>query len=304
MTTSISLTRADFRLWHRLRVRWAEVDMQKIVFNGHYLMYFDNAMGDYWRALAFPYESGMQQLGGDLFVKKASVEYHGSGRYDDVLEVGLRCRRVGNSSITFDGAIFRGDTLLVIGELVYVYANPASQTPQAVPALLRTLIDDFEAGNPIVNLQTGTWDALGPQAAALREAVFVQEQGIGADLEWDGADATAVHALISNRLGVPVATGRLLQSAPEVGRTERTGRIGRMAVSRPLRGSRLGRDVLHALVQVAQARGDTEVFLHAQCTAEGFYARNGFTARGPVFEEAGIRHIEMAKTLKTLNASA
>ena len=57
------VTRQDFRLFHRLRVRWAEVDMQKIVFNGHYLMYFDTAMADYWRALALPYEQTMHALG-------------------------------------------------------------------------------------------------------------------------------------------------------------------------------------------------------------------------------------------------
>ena len=68
------MKRADFRFFHRLRVRWVEVDMQKIVFNGHYLMYFDTAIADYWRSLALPYEESMHQLGGDLYVKKASLE--------------------------------------------------------------------------------------------------------------------------------------------------------------------------------------------------------------------------------------
>jgi len=63
----------DFRFLHRLRVRWAEVDMQKIVFNAHYLMYFDVAVTEYWRTLALPYEDAMHQLGGELYVKKASV---------------------------------------------------------------------------------------------------------------------------------------------------------------------------------------------------------------------------------------
>ena len=59
------MQRSDFRCVHRLRVRWAEVDMQKIVFNAHYLMYIDNAMSDYWRALALPYEASMLALGGE-----------------------------------------------------------------------------------------------------------------------------------------------------------------------------------------------------------------------------------------------
>jgi YbgC/YbaW family acyl-CoA thioester hydrolase len=99
----MSLPRSDFRFSHRMRVRWSEVDMQKIVFNAHYLMYFDTAMADYWRALALPYEAAMQLLGGDIFVKKASVEYHASARYDDRMEVCLRCARIGTSSIVFEG---------------------------------------------------------------------------------------------------------------------------------------------------------------------------------------------------------
>ena len=60
-----SNTRAAFRFFHRLRVRWAEVDLQKIVFNPHYLMYVDTALADYWRALALPYEQSLQAMGGD-----------------------------------------------------------------------------------------------------------------------------------------------------------------------------------------------------------------------------------------------
>ena len=113
LEVEITMKRQDFRFAHRLRVRWVEVDMQQIVFNGHYLMYFDTAVTDYWRALAMPYAATMQQLGGDLYVKKASVEYHASAEMDDFLDVCMRCERVGNSSMTFVGAIFRGDELLI-----------------------------------------------------------------------------------------------------------------------------------------------------------------------------------------------
>jgi YbgC/YbaW family acyl-CoA thioester hydrolase len=99
-----TMTRDDFRFFHHLRVRWAEVDMQKIVFNAHYLMYFDTAVADYWRALALPYEEAMHQLGGDLYVKKATVEFHASARMDDQLDIGMRCSRVGTSSMLFQGA--------------------------------------------------------------------------------------------------------------------------------------------------------------------------------------------------------
>jgi YbgC/YbaW family acyl-CoA thioester hydrolase len=82
-----TMKREEFRFFHRLRVRWAEVDMQKIVFNAHYLMYFDTAVADYWRALAMPYEEAMHLLQGDLYVKKATVEFHASARMDDRLDV-------------------------------------------------------------------------------------------------------------------------------------------------------------------------------------------------------------------------
>ena len=285
----MTLQRSDFRLLHRLRVRWAEVDMQKIVFNGHYLMYLDTAISDYWRAMAFPYEAGMVALGGDLYVKKASLEYHGSARYDDLLEVGLRCQRIGNSSITFAGAIFAGDALLITAELIYVFANPATQTSKPVPDTLRQALESFEAGKSMTRMQVGDWAALGAGASALREAVFVQEQGIGAHMVWDDLDASAVHAVSFNAMQIPVASGRLLQAEPG------KGRIGRMAVSRALRGADLGREVLRTLVAASQARGDAEVSLHAQCSAEGFYLKNGFVARGDVFEEAGIRHRDMVQ---------
>ena len=111
------MQRSDFRCLHRLRVRWAEVDMQKVVFNAHYLAYLDIALMDYWRALALPYEDSMAVLGGEMLVNKATIQYHASARLDDVLDVGLRCERVGNTSVRFAAGIFRGATLLASGEL-------------------------------------------------------------------------------------------------------------------------------------------------------------------------------------------
>jgi YbgC/YbaW family acyl-CoA thioester hydrolase len=281
------MKRQDFRFFHRLRVRWAEVDMQKIVFNAHYLMYFDTAIADYWRALGLPYEAAMQQLDGDLYVKKATVEYHASARADDQIDVALKCVRVGTSSLVFAGGIFRGEQKLITGELVYVFADPATQTSRPVPAVLRELLQDFEAGQPVVSLQTGDWASLGPDAARVRTEVFVQEQAIPMDMEWDEADAGALHAVARNRLGQPLATGRLLVHAPGV------GQIGRMAVCRVMRGSHLGQQLVQALLAAAWARGDREVILHAQRSAAGFYARLGFVERGDEFDEVGIPHIEM-----------
>ncbi|MFM9880986.1 MAG: YbgC/FadM family acyl-CoA thioesterase [Burkholderiaceae bacterium] len=284
------MTRQHFRFFERLRVRWAEVDMQKIVFNGHYLLYFDTAVGGYWRALALPYEAAMHQLGGDLYVKKASLEYHASARYDDTLEVAIKCEHMGNSSMRFASAVFRGETLLVSGELLYVFADPSTQKSQPVPAVLREVLLGFEAGQQMVEVRLGSWDALGHDAAALREAVFMQEQGVSPADEWDGRDPQALHAVAYNRMGLAVATARLLQETQE---STGTARIGRMAVCRVLRGSGVGTRLLHSLLQTAAAQGHAQVVLHAQCSAQGFYARAGFTPRGPVFDDAGLPHVEM-----------
>ena len=285
------MTRDEFRFSDRLRVRWAEIDAQKIVFNGHYLMYFDTAIAGYWRALALPYAAAMEHLGGDLFVRKATVEYEASARYDDVLDVGMRCARVGNSSILFGAAVFRQDELLVSGELVYVFADPLSQTSKPVPAALREMFTAFEAGETMLDVRLGDWATLGTHAQAIRTAVFIAEQKIPMAMEWDEADRGCVHAVAFNRLGMPLATGRLLQHAPGV------ARIGRMASLRALRGSGVGRQVLDALMQAARARGDTEVVLNAQTSASAFYARAGFMPRGPEFDEVGIAHVEMTRML-------
>lgn len=285
------MKKQDFRLIHRLRVRWAEVDMQKIVFNAHYLMYFDTAVTDYWRALGLPFEEAMLQLGGELYVKKASVEFHASARFDEQLEVALKCTRIGNSSLLFSGAIFRADEVLVTCELVYVFADPLSQTSRAVPEALRSLMLRYEAGDSVLAIKTGDWSALGADAARLRTAVFVQEQGIAPELEWDAADHSALHAVAYNALGQVIGTGRLLSFG------QQRAKIGRMAVHRAVRGSRVGQHVLAALVDAACQRGDTEVLLHAQLSALNFYKGQGFVACGSPFDEAGIAHIEMLKAL-------
>ena len=284
----------DFRHHHRLRVRWAEVDMQKIVFNPHYLAYFDCAISDYWRALAMPYAAAMQRLGGDIFLRKTSVEFNASAEMDDRLDIGLRCDRIGTSSMTFVGGIFRGDQLLTAGELVYVFADPATQTSRPVPAPLRALIEAFEAGQPVTRVQVGDWATLAEPARALRTAVFIEEQGIAREDEWDEADATAVHAVVTNLLGMPVATGRLLHEGdPGSG----TARIGRMAVNRTLRGSGVGRQIVQALQQAAFERGDRRIVLSAQRSAEGFYSKLGYQPAGEPYEEVGIPHVGMARAL-------
>ena len=285
------MKRTDFRHLESLRVRWAEIDAQGIVFNGHYLTYLDTAISGYWRALAIPYHDTMKSLGGDLYVRRATLDYRGSARYDDRLDIGIRVREFGNSSMMVDAAVFHGEQMLVQAEMIYVFADPATQTPLRLPDTLRQVIHDFEAGKPVVDVALGAWRDLGDAATAIRRQVFVEEQHIPADMEWDSADAACLHALARNHFGLPLATGRLLEHVPGV------AKIGRMAVLRPMRGTQIGRQVLDALMAEARKQGYREVLLHAQLSAENFYLRAGFQRRGEPFEEAGIGHVEMVRAL-------
>ena len=95
-----------------------------------------------------------------MYVRKATLEYLGSAAYDDVLEIGMRCARIGNSSMAFRPGVPR-EQLLVSGELVYVFADPKEKVARPVPPELRALFESFEAGEPMVDVRVGAWRELG-----------------------------------------------------------------------------------------------------------------------------------------------
>ena len=104
------MAREEFRFAHRLRVRWAEADMQGVVFNAHYLTYIDSAIAEYWREIRLPYPDGyVDRYGSDLFLRKATVDYLGSARYDDRLSVLCRVAKLGRTSLTMQFEIWRSD---------------------------------------------------------------------------------------------------------------------------------------------------------------------------------------------------
>jgi acyl-CoA thioester hydrolase len=140
----------DFPFSHRLRVRWAEVDKQCVVFNGHYLTYFDIGIFEYWRAAGVAYPDCVPAMGADLFVVKTLVNYHAPAEYDDWLDIGVRIVRLGDSSMTFELEIWRDDEQLISGEVVYVTADPLQRKSVPIPALLR---------DAVVNLQGIPGDA-------------------------------------------------------------------------------------------------------------------------------------------------
>lgn len=130
---------------------------------------------------------------------------------------------------------------------------------------------------------TGEWDTLRNDAQRLRVEVFVIEQGVPIELEWDEGDTVSIHAVAYDDDNEPVATGRLLPD----------GHIGRMAVSKSLRRQGIGSLVLGTLLEEARRQGHTRLVLHAQVTAKAFYSRHGFIAQGDDFMEAGIVHVRM-----------
>jgi len=148
------MPKQDFACVSRLRVRWAEVDMQKIVFNGHYLTYIDTAIAEYWREIGLPYPHGyVDRYGNDVYLRKATVEYLGSARYDDVLSVLSRVLRLGRSSMTFAFEIHRDEpepssSPLVTAELVYVNADPATMRAAALPQDVRDRVLRYERVAP------------------------------------------------------------------------------------------------------------------------------------------------------------
>ena len=138
-----------------------------------------------------------------------------------------------------------------------------------------------------LRLELGDWATLGDAASRVRTAVFVREQGIPVELEWDAADAGCLHCVAFDGER-PVGTGRLLPD----------GHIGRMAVLPDWRRAGLGGEILEHLVAAARARGDELALLNAQCPVESFYRRHGFETVGTPFDEAGIPHVAMRRSLR------
>jgi predicted GNAT family N-acyltransferase len=132
-------------------------------------------------------------------------------------------------------------------------------------------------------VSVGDWAQAGPGAELVRRRVFIEEQGVPEALEWDAEDAGTLHALASDAAGRPIGTARLLAD----------GHIRRVAVLPSWRRAGVGRALVMRLVAEAKRRGHGVVRLNAQVAVLGFYARLGFVAHGPVFDDAGIPHRAM-----------
>jgi predicted GNAT family N-acyltransferase len=140
---------------------------------------------------------------------------------------------------------------------------------------------------PAYRIETAEWTGAGDALRAVRRRVFVEEQNVPEELEWDGEDARSRHVVALAGDGTPVGTGRLL----------RDGHIGRMAVLREWRGRGVGSAILARLLRLAAEAGHPLARLHAQTHAVRFYEKQGFAVQGGEFMEAGIPHVLMVRKL-------
>ena len=128
--------------------------MQKIVFNGHYLTYIDTAIAEYWREIGLAYPHGyVDRYGNDIYLRKATVEYLGSARYDDQLAVLARVSKLGRTSMTYLFEIHRehpdpAPSPLITAELVYVNADPGTMKAVPLPGDLRERVQRYEKVAP------------------------------------------------------------------------------------------------------------------------------------------------------------
>jgi acyl-CoA thioester hydrolase len=140
------MARADFRFSHRIRIRYAEVDAQGVVFNAHYLTYFDVGHTEYMRAMGYDYKGEVARTGLDFHLVKSVVEYRQPLLFDQLVDVCVRAARIGRTSVTnlFEIHPADSDDLLASGETVMVCADLAIHRPVPVMASFLDAMRRFE----------------------------------------------------------------------------------------------------------------------------------------------------------------
>lgn len=140
------MAKNDFTFYHRRRVEYADLDGQAIVFYGNYLKYFDTAITEYLRSLGFDYGTMLLETGHDVHVVKASVEFKGPVRFDDIITVHVRAARMGRSSLTFALELYceGEENPRVTGEVVWVTTDQKTYRPSPVPDVLEARLIERE----------------------------------------------------------------------------------------------------------------------------------------------------------------
>ncbi len=137
------MKKSDFVFFFPFRVRYSEIDGQGVMYNAHYLTYYDTAITEFMRSIGYDYMGQVKRTGEDFHLVKSLVEYKAPIRFDDDVEVHVRVGRIGRTSLTFELAVFPkgGDRLMATGEIVWVNTNQATHQTTPVPADLITLLD-------------------------------------------------------------------------------------------------------------------------------------------------------------------
>ena len=137
-----TMSRDQFWFFHPFRVRYSEIDGQGVVFNAHYLTYFDTTITEYFRALGYDQYADARKTGIDFHIVKSVIEYKAPILFDQELEVGARVVRIGNSSLVLELAIFLkgGLDVLATGEIVWVYTSQQTHRSVPIPDSIREFI--------------------------------------------------------------------------------------------------------------------------------------------------------------------
>ena len=131
---------------YSFRIRYSEVDAQKIVYNSHYLTFLDVSIFEFFDAIGFNQEEYIKETNNEFHTVRAVVEYKAPATLGDTIEVLTRIKKIGNSSITFQQEIYlhESDKLLATGEIVWVNTNQEEMVPTTVPDYLRQLLKDYQ----------------------------------------------------------------------------------------------------------------------------------------------------------------
>ena len=137
--------KSDFKFHHDIRVRFADTDLQGIVFNGNYMTYYDVAWTEYFRTIGFEWKD-LLALGVDTVLARTTMEFKAPAKFDEILEVHTRVSKIGTTSLTFEFAIYpQGeDRLIGSADSLYVCVDPKTLKSTPVPDRLRQSIVEFE----------------------------------------------------------------------------------------------------------------------------------------------------------------
>ena len=131
---------------YSFRIRYSEVDAQKIVYNSHYLTFLDVAIFEFFDAIGFDQEKYIKETNNEFHTVKATVEYKSPATLGDRIEVLTKMKNIGNSSMTFEQEIYllNSNNLIATGEIIWVNTNQDEMKPVSVPDNLRELLKDYQ----------------------------------------------------------------------------------------------------------------------------------------------------------------